>query len=125
MTKCVSTNTDPLGMEEDPEIQFEGGRSEEYFCPVCLDVLLNPVQFLCCGNHVCSECSKRLLATPNILCPICREEPTGAIEDKHFKRKILSLPVLCYYRKYGCQWKGELRDLPKHVGEEDSKSTKG
>lgn len=111
-------------MDEDPEIQFVGGHSEDYFCPVCLQVLLDPVQFLCCGNHVCSECSGRLLATPNILCPVCRARPNGAVEDKHFKRKILGLPVLCYYIKDGCQWRGELRDLPNHVGQDDAKSQK-
>lgn len=119
VTNFVCIDPDPLGMEEDQEIQFVGGRSEDYFCPVCLEVLLEPFQFLCCGNHACGTCSGRLIATPNGLCPVCREKLNGATEDKHYKRKILNLQVRCYYHQDGCQWEGELRNLKNHVGPGD------
>ena len=99
---------------DDEDIQFIEPPSKDYFCPVCLEILEDPFQMQCCGSHVCQNCSNHLKVA-NADCFFCRKEGINATEDKYFKRQVLDLRVRCYYSKAGCEWEGELRDLPNHV----------
>lgn len=99
---------------ESPEIPFATPPSRDYYCPVCLEFLVDAYQLNCCGNHLCPVCNRRLTAGPGASCPICRLSEVKSTEDKFFKRLVLSLPVRCYHHEEGCQWKGELSELSDH-----------
>ena len=58
-------------MAQEREYDFVEKPLGEYFCPVSLDVLLEPYQTQCCANHLSQEAYQRLQGQP---CPVCREE---------------------------------------------------
>ena len=88
----------------------------EYFCPICVEPLLQP--FLTeCGHYLCYTCRGRLLASGKEQCPECRE-PNGAKDariNKHLQRQVNSLKVRCEHHDEGCQWVGELMYLKEHI----------
>ena len=100
---------------ENEEILFVESPSQDYYCPVCYKLLTCPYQMRCCGNHLCRDCSDRLLATPNVNCPMCQKPGVDTVEDKYFVRLVQGLRVRCYHHQAGCGWQGELRELPNHV----------
>ena len=102
------------GMDEPEEdIEFINPPPYDYKCPFCSKLLRDSYQTTCCGNHICSECTKKL--KPNFKCPQCQHDNFKANEDKFFSRQLLNLKVHCYYHKEGCTWTGELRGLEQHV----------
>uniref|UniRef100_A0AAR2JC18 RING-type E3 ubiquitin transferase n=1 Tax=Pygocentrus nattereri TaxID=42514 RepID=A0AAR2JC18_PYGNA len=44
---------------------------EEARCPVCLEILLEPVT-MPCGHSVCLHCFKRTVELSTLCCPLCR-----------------------------------------------------
>ena len=47
-------------------------KPQDYFCPVCAEILVEP--FLSdCGHHLCGSCRDRLLIGNEAECPECRE----------------------------------------------------
>ena len=68
--------------------------SDSYTCPICLDLLKDPVCHPPCGNMFCSECVKEVRC-----CPLCR----GSIEGNNAFSKvprliltnILAMNVVC------------------------------
>ena len=61
--------------------------SEDYYCPICCEVLQEPFLTECCGQHFCADCidkAKRKVDS----CPYCRTEPVNGIIDKHFNRCV-------------------------------------
>ena len=93
-------------LEEPPkEIEIE--------CPICLQVMLNdPHLVSCCGHHFCGTCIKRVKDS-NGACPYCKEKKYLTVSDKGCLRFINGLKVNCTNK--GCEWKGELKDLPAHL----------
>ena len=90
--------------------------TDNHKCPICHYVVRDAYQVNCCGNNICKECLRRCLRVSNC-CPICRCQ-IG--KDQYFKdtkcdREIMSLTVYCSFSKTGCKWKGELRNVEKHV----------
>lgn len=69
-----------------PDIQVRAGRAdrprepaaaavvEDYNCPICLDLLLEPVVGAC-GHEFCKDCYTRWLERSRAYptCPLCRE----------------------------------------------------
>ena len=93
-------------LEEPPkEIEIE--------CPICLQVMLNdPHLVSCCGHHFCGTCIKRVKDS-NGACPYCKEKEYQTMPNKGHLRIINGLKVNCTNK--GCEWKGELKDLPVHL----------
>ena len=82
-------------------------------CPVCLQVLREPYQTICCGKSYCRVCIERL-KTVSSICPCCKE----AIKDFPnigLQQSLYDFKVYCVNRNQGCQWTGELRQLDKHL----------
>ena len=101
---------------EKEEIHFLSEPTDDYFCPICTNLLTEP--FLTdCGHHFCRECRGRLLASGRVECPVCPER--NALKDarlnKHLQRQVNDLKVHCKHHEEGCKWKGELRDLQAHL----------
>jgi len=73
----------------------------ELACPVCRDVLKNPVMHPACGNMFCSECVKSMTT-----CSVCHGSSTGACgfvqAPKYVQNTLKAMKVRCD----GC--KGEM-----------------
>ena len=97
-------------------LKFVNEPDDEYFCPICVEPLIQP--FLTeCGHYLCYTCRGRLLASGKDECPECRE-PNGAKDarlNKHFQRQVNSFKVRCQHHEVGCQWVGELMYLKEHL----------
>ena len=86
---------------------------QDFYCPVSLEILLEPHQTLCCGHHISQEAANRLTREGKP-CPMCKSENLATQEDKYFNRKVKQLKVCCPHKKSGCVWVGELGDLNQH-----------
>nr|XP_020514021.1 TNF receptor-associated factor 5-like [Labrus bergylta]XP_020514022.1 TNF receptor-associated factor 5-like [Labrus bergylta]XP_020514023.1 TNF receptor-associated factor 5-like [Labrus bergylta]XP_020514024.1 TNF receptor-associated factor 5-like [Labrus bergylta] len=72
---------------------------EEYVCPVCRGVVLNPQQNSC-GHIYCYHCLQGLLESSSPSSPVCPVEgavitPAEVFQDKCCKREISCLEVYC------------------------------
>ena len=84
-----------------------------YYCPVTKEILFDPYQTTCCGNHI-SQVAYLKLSKCKSACPMCRNTEFSAYPDKPFQRKIRKLKVRCQYGDFGCRWEGCLDDLLAH-----------
>ena len=84
---------------------------ERYLCPICQEILYEPVQ-TSCGHLFCGRCLKKVRSKN---CPSCRvefeEEPR---RDKFNEREIRNLKVKCQNSSRGCEWEGELGNVESH-----------
>ena len=99
---------DPLDFIEKP--------SEDFHCPVTLEILTEPHQTLCCGNHLSQEAADRLKREGKP-CPMCKKPNLNTMPDKFFKRMVNQLKVRCSKEASGYNWVGELGNLEKHLSE--------
>ena len=90
--------------------------SEDFYCPITMEILTEPHQTLCCGNHLSPEAADRLKREGKP-CPMCKEPNLTTVFDKYFKRMVYQLKVRCPKKALGCDWVGELGDLEKHLSE--------
>ena len=86
-------------------------------CPVCLLILREPYQATCCGNSFCKECIDRV-KTNNQPCPTCREGNFNLFHNKGLEQSLYDFEVYCSHKSKGCEWRGELRELDKHLNSE-------
>ena len=94
-------------------IDFVEELSQDYQCPVTLEVLRDPQQTTCCGHHLSLEAATTLQRLGKS-CPICNEPNLATMPDKFHKRKVNELKVRCPNKKNGCAWVGDLRALGQH-----------
>ena len=76
-------------------------------CPVCLEIVLHPVQTFC-GHLFCKKCVRGVTR-----CPACREQFTS-MPDHFNNRRVLSLRVKCPFTANGCKWVGDLGEVGDH-----------
>ena len=98
------------------EYDFIEKPSEDFHCPVTLEILTEPHQTLCCGNHLSQEAADRLKREGKA-CPMCKEPNLNTVPDKFFRRQVNQLKVRCSKKALGCNWVGELGNLEKHLSE--------
>ena len=96
------------------EYDFVEKPSQDFYCPVTLELNREPFLTACCGNHLSQEAVTRLQGQ---LCPMCKERNLNTMPDKYFKRKINELKVRCPNKSLGCEWGGELGDLGRHLNQ--------
>lgn len=97
---------------------FVGPVSAHLLCPLCLDVLQDPVETPC--QHL--FCEKELLdfyaKTGRTCCPV-DNLPIDAKEIRRPGRVILSLlgelERYCDYKSEGCTWTGQQNSLESHL----------
>ena len=101
------------------EAEFIDGAPKElkYECPVCLLVLREPYQATCCGKSFCKECIERLKIRSNS-CPTCKTENFFSYPNKGLEQSLYDFEVYCSHKSKGCEWRGELRELDKHLNSE-------
>ena len=89
--------------------------SQDFFCPVTLELLLEPQQTSCCGHHLSLEASSRLQREGKA-CPLCNETGWSTVLDKFHRRRVHELRVRCPHRGSGCDWVGEVNGVERHAG---------
>ena len=96
------------------DYDFVEQTDQDFYCPVSLEILLEPHQTDCCGQHISQKAADRLIKEGKP-CPLCKDENFTTHQDKYFKRNTVNkLKVCCPHKKSGCVWVGELGDLNQH-----------
>ncbi len=124
-SKCVAEpDQSPPHVVQDPptnetaelaiDYDFVEQPDQDYFCPVSLELLVEPHQTSCCGHHISQQAANRLIRERKP-CPMCKKDKFSTHEDLYFKRKVRQLKVRCPHKKSGCEWTGELGNLNHHT----------
>ena len=86
--------------------------SADIVCPICLDILVEPYQLTCCGQHLCKGCGQEITE----VCPLCRANRYQMMPDKYFERTTINcLQVYCKEKDKGCPMKGDLHRILAHM----------
>ena len=109
----VSPRRRPLETGFDCEF-VEKPREVQPDCPICLHILREPYQATCCGNIFCRTCIERVKECIKP-CPMCNQEKFEIFHDKRLQHTLYDFQVVCPHKLDGCEWKGELRELEKHL----------
>ncbi len=110
-----SVTSQPEQHTSQPDYDFVDQPDQDYFCPVSLELLTQPHQTTCCGNHISQQAADRLIREGKS-CPLCKKDNFVTHKDLYFTRKkVRQLKVYCSYKKNGCEWTGELGDLNQHT----------
>ena len=94
---------------------------EKFICSICIKVMRDPYQVMCCGIFCCHSClQKSLKNQPNQTCPSCpaaedNEKPFQQVAESGMKSNIESFYIRCINERRGCGWKGRLRYLNEHL----------
>ena len=96
------------------EFDFVERPSQDFFCPVSLELLLEPQQTPCCGNHLSLEVATRLRRERKP-CAVCNGEQWSAMLDKYHRRRVHGVRVRCWNKDSGCGWVGEVNELRRHT----------
>ena len=83
-------------------------------CPICLQILREPYQVTCCGKSFCRQCIERVEGDHKP-CPCCKKDEFDDFPNKGLQQPLYGFKVYCVNKEKGCEWKGELGDLEKHL----------
>ena len=86
-------------------------------CPICLLILRQPYQATCCGKSFCKKCIERVKVGSS-RCPVCKTENFFSYPNKGLEQPLYDFEVYCSHKSKGCEWRGELRELDKHLNSE-------
>lgn len=89
-------------------------RSVQCECPVCLLVLREPYQAICCGYNFCRVCIEQFKAKKSP-CPCCRSDQLVHFPHKRLQQTLYAFQVTCTNKNQGCKWVEELRHLDNHL----------
>ena len=75
-----------------PRFQFSETVKEDFYCPVCKDVLCQPVETVC-EHYFCGGCLKDVMLNSGIPfnCPVCKTQLNAAEQTKRPSRMVLTL----------------------------------
>lgn len=102
----------PLEIFKDQEL------ARGYLCPLCSQILFNPVGTPC-GHQFCHDCILTHVREHQT-CPVSKAK----LELKDIKMSLLymniieNLDVTCVNKSEGCSWEGKFRDLQAHFRNE-------
>ena len=109
-----ATDNQPRSMPMERDYDFVERPSQDFFCPVSLELLLEPQQLSCCGNHLSLEAATRLQREGKP-CPMCNEQEWNVVLDKYHRRRVHEVRVRCPHKGSGCDWVGEVNGLKGHA----------
>ena len=92
--------------------------SEDFLCPICAKVLVEPHVTECCGQHFCEQCLTQWFKEQgSVIYPHCRSINFAHIRYLPMKRKINDLQVFCSNKKDGCTSITTVSQLESHLSE--------
>lgn len=94
-----------------------GHVDEELICPICADVLEEPVQSCGCEHAFCSACIDKWMLEKQI-CPVDRSDLMRGhlVPVSRLMRNMLSrLKIKCTFADSGCAQELSLEDFRTHV----------
>ena len=99
--------------------RFEIAIDANFHCPICMNVLKEPMQCRTNEHLFCSPCIRRHLEQNSQSCPMCMDELT--VETLRRAPRIVAdylsrLKISCDYAARGCREVIELGVLESHVG---------
>ena len=92
-------------------------------CSICLHVLREPYLVGCCGYRFCRACIEPIQKKSVHKCPLCKKD-FSTLPDKQLERILNDKLVYCGNKSDGCNWKGRLVELEKHLNPEPSPGKK-
>ena len=116
----LSSAVHPCGLEEPDDSVFAEdlvGTIPTAFqieCPVCLEILKEPVRVQCCGKNICSACIQRI-QTGNGPCPCCQKKEYNSFHNIGLQQSLDKLKFECKFKSEGCSWTGGLKERRKHI----------
>ena len=96
------------------EYPFVEEPSQELYCPVTYEIMLQPHLTSCCSKHLSNIAADRIQGEGGT-CPLCRKSEWSTELDKDVQHEVRALPVFCPHVDRGCEWQGELCDYDSHV----------
>ena len=102
-----------ISQPRESEYDFVEKPSQDHLCPVTLELLRDPHQTTCCGQHLSLEAATRLQRDKKP-CPMCNEPNLTTVPDKFYKRKVNELKVRCPNKESGCGWVGDVGSVDQH-----------
>ncbi|XP_068142690.1 E3 ubiquitin-protein ligase NRDP1 [Drosophila tropicalis] len=94
-----------------------GNTDEELLCPICTDILENPVQSPICEHAYCKECIGKWIREKNN-CPVDRTQLSNSqlVPASRLMRAMLGrLKIKCCYFENGCPEVVQLEDFRSHL----------
>ena len=126
MLFCVGEEEYEYLIEDSEEYRAKG-----YLCPICLGVVYNPYQLLCCGYNYCLDCIIPIEESPcpqqsshesrSIrVCPTCRGKFCENCMERNacLYNDLKESKMKCRYHNDGCKWKGLQQYSEDHEQEE-------
>ena len=96
------------------EYPFVEEPSQDFYCPVTYDVMVEPHLTSCCGKNLSERAVFRIQREGNP-CPLCRGSNWSTLLNKELQDMVGALRVFCPHVDRGCKWKGKLRQFDSHV----------
>ena len=81
-------------------------------CPICLNIVWNPVECNECGNIFCEYCAKKISNSYRSYCPICKKIFVTR-QSKGLKKILSKIRIKCPYRF--CKKNPQYFDYVKHL----------
>lgn len=103
------------------DLQFVEPPPESLRCPICYLILRDPHLTVCCGRHYCQICTQKIREyNGERRCPFCNEDLNTRVTVLNLatKREVDRLRVYCPHKAEGCDWVGDLGDMPGHLNRE-------
>ncbi|XP_022232582.2 E3 ubiquitin-protein ligase NRDP1 [Drosophila obscura] len=94
-----------------------GSVDEELICPICTEVMENPVQSLHCEHAFCKDCIEKWMKLKS-LCPVDRSElvPSHLVPASRLMRNMLArLQIRCPFAEHDCPMVMPLDEYRAHV----------
>lgn len=91
-------------------------------CSICLCLLKEPRLIDCeCGSNFCRTCIEPVKEKGKP-CPLglCNVTFSTSLPNRQLERVLNEMQVYCSHKESGCEWKGELANLPQHLNIEPS-----
>lgn len=94
--------------------KFYKGLLKKLECPLCLEIMLPPIQQCTNGHSICSNCYDQLTPLPK-KCSYCSANMTTPVRNRSLEDMASSFIAPCRYSDSGCTEEVMYSDLSYHV----------
>ena len=103
---------------QNPKYKFSEQVKEDFYCPICKDVLFQPVETFC-EHYFCGGCFKQAMLSSGIPlgCPVCKTELNAADHITRPPRMVLRLIAELKVKCNNCGCEFSYEDQSNHLCE--------